>query len=256
MRYKILLSIALVTAILAPNAIRAQEEKISEKYTAYELMSKYYNENFRPFKKKNIYVGLAFSLEDVQQSNTSGLFQDVIDGQSLDYSILLKTGYYIGNYAMVGMYFNYAQGNFDGQVFRDPDTLQTNSITRVYDFTPVFRSAIPLTKNERLSFFVDIGFTLGYETSLVRNTKNFDEIDKTYSEGFHFRAGISPGVTFFAIESFAFEVALNVLGYDLLIKEQTVNDESQSRIVEQKIDANIDLLSLQLGLAYNFGSKK
>ena len=124
MRFKILLLIAWASAVLAPNAINAQEENVSEKYTAYELMSKYYNENFRPFKKKNIYVGLAFSLEDVQQSNTTGLFQDVIDGQSLDYSILLKTGYYIGNYAMLGMYFNYAQGNFDGQVFRDPDTFR------------------------------------------------------------------------------------------------------------------------------------
>jgi len=219
-------------------------------------MSKYYNENFKPFKKRNVYIGLAFSLDDVRKENTSGLLQNVIDGSELEYSILLKGGYYIGNYAMVGLNFDYYQYKFDGQVFRDPDTLQSNSITRSYDFTPNFRSSIPLTRNERLSFFVEIGVTFGYGTSLIRNTKNLDEIEKLYSDSFHFRAGISPGVTFFAIESFAFEVQLNVLGYDLMVTQQTKNEEIESREIEQKIDANIDLLSLQLGIAYNFGSKK
>jgi len=91
---------------------------------------------------------------------------------------------------------------------------------------------------------------------LKRNTKNLDEVDKTYTEAFHFRAGISPGVTFFAIESFAFEVQLNLIGYDLSLTQKTVNDNPESREVNQKIDANINILSLQLGLAYYFGSKK
>ena len=92
MRYKTELTLVLAMTFVASGALKAQEENVSERYTAYELMSKYYNENFKPFKKKNIYVGLAFSLEDVSQKNTSGFLQDVIDGQSLDYSILLKTG--------------------------------------------------------------------------------------------------------------------------------------------------------------------
>lgn len=256
MRMKIGLTLALAIAILMSTGVKGQEENPKKNYTAYDLMSKYYNENFKPFKGRNIYLGLAFSLEDLKQENTSSLVQNVIEGNKLDYNILLKGGYYFSNYAMAGLNFVYTQHRFDGTVFRDPDTLQSNSITREYDFTPNFRTSIPLTRNERLSFFVEIGLTFGYGTGLVENTKNLDEVERKYSESFHFRAGISPGITFFAMESFAFEVQLNVLGYDLRSTRLKQDDEPESREVEQKIDANIDLLSLQLGLAYYFGSKK
>lgn len=250
------LLLTLAIAILISSGAKSQENNAKENYSAYDLMSKYYNENFKPFKKRNVYLGLAFSLDDVRKENTTGLFQNILDGKELDYNIELKGGYFFGNYAMAGLNFQYTHHQFTGSVFRDPDTLQSNSLTRAYDLTPNFRAAIPLTKNERLSFFVEIGLTFGYSTGLVRNTKNLDEVDKLYSEGFHFRAGLSPGITFFAIESFAFEVQLNVLGYDLMVTHQTQNDEIESKVTEQQIDANINLLSLQLGLAYNFGSKK
>lgn len=256
MNIKIGLILTLATALLISKGVKGQEGNAKENYTAYDLMSKYYNENFKPFKKRNIYLGLAFSLEDLKQENTSGLIQNVIDGKNFDYNILLKGGYYFSNYAMAGLNFAYTQHKFDGTVYRDPDTLQSNSITREYDFTPNFRTSIPLTRNERLSFFVEIGLGFGYGTGLVVNTKNLDEIERKYSESFHFRAGISPGITFFAMESFAFEVQLNVLGYDLRATRLTQDDGPESKEVEQKIDANIDLLSLQLGLAYYFGSKK
>jgi hypothetical protein len=246
----------LTLAMVFPNIMVAQDENTDENTKAYDLMSKYYNEDFNPFKKKNIYIGLAFSLEDLQQENTKGLIQDVVDGQSLKYNLLLKGGYYINNYTLIGLNFTYGQSKFTGQVFRDPDTLQSNSLIRSFDFTPNIRPSIPLTRNERLSFFIEIGLTLGYNTALVRNTKKVDEVDTKYTEGFHFRAGLSPGVTFFAFESFAFEVQLDVIGYDLQINQESVNNDEPAREVNQKIDANINILTLKLGLAYYFGSKK
>ncbi|HEY9113332.1 MAG TPA: hypothetical protein VIN10_01445 [Bacteroidales bacterium] len=248
--------IILALAMLFPDVLFSQEEKSDENYTAYELMSKYYNEDFNPFKKRNVYVGFAFSLNDLQQENTTGLLQNVVNGQSLDYNLVFKGGYYINRYTMVGFNFSYTSDKFSGTVFRDPDTLQSNSISRGYDFTPNIRPSIPLSRNERLSVFIEMGLTFGYSTGLTRNVKNIDEVDKRYTEAFHFRAGISPGVTFFVIENFAFEAQLNVIGYDLLVSEQSVNDNAPARKVNQQIDANINLLSLKLGLAYYFGTKK
>lgn len=248
--------ITIVFVVLFSSVLSAQENDTDQNYTAYELMSKYYNDNFHPFKKKNVYLGLAFSLEDLQQENTTGLLQNIVDGQKLQYNILVKSGYYINNYTALGFNFLYKYDKFVGQVYRDPDTLQSNSMMRSFDFTPNIRPSIPLTHNERLSFFIELGLGFGYTSALTRNTKNIDEVDKTYTEAFHFRAGISPGVTFFAIESFAFEVQLNLIGYDLSVTQKTVNDNPKAREVNQKIDANINILSLQLGVAYYFGSKK
>jgi hypothetical protein len=180
----------------------------------------------------------------------------VIDGERLNYDISLKGGYYTGNYGMAGLNVNYYQRKFIGEVFRDPDTLQSNTISRGYAFTPNFRSSVPLTDNERLSFFTEVGLTFGFGNSLKRTIKNLDEVDKVYSTDFNFRIGISPGITFFAMESFAFEIQLNVLGYELQVSDKSVNEEEDSRVIQQNVDFNIDILSLQLGLAYYFGSKK
>lgn len=47
-------------------------------------------------------------------------------------------------------------------------------------------------------------------------------MNKTFGTVDNLRLGISPGVTFFAMENFAFEVQLNLLGYNLAINNKTV----------------------------------
>ena len=68
--------------------------------------------------------------------------------------------------------------------------------------------------------------------------------------------GISPGITFFAMENFAFEVQLDVLGYELQVRNREINGVEQSRDVRNNVDFNINILSLKLGLAYYFGASK
>lgn len=237
-------------------AQQEKEQQIKEDYTPYELLSSYYNNGFTPFKKKNIYVGFAFSLEDKRLENTDYLIQQVVNGERLNYDLVAKVGYYTGNYGMAGINLNYYQSKFEGLVFRDPDTLQSNSITRGFAISPHFRSSVPLTKNERLSFFTDIGVSFGMANHLKRETKYLDEVSKQVGQDYNFGIGISPGVTFFAMENFAFEIQLNVLGYQLQVSENSKNDGSPSREVRQNVDFKINLLSMDLGLAYYIGSKK
>jgi len=236
----------------------AQEDKtdLDTKSTPYDLLSSYYSNNFHPFKKGNFFTGLAFSVADKKMTNTDYLIQKVVDGERLNFDVLIKGGYYTGDYCMVLLNVQYFQDKFDGIVFRDPDTLQYNLITRGFAVTPSFRSSVPLTPNERLSFFTEIGLTFGNSYTLTRNTKNMDEIEKTYANDFNFRLGLSPGITFFAMENFALEVQLNVIGYDLKVSEKSVNDGPESKEIRQNVDFNINLLSLQMGLAYYFGAKK
>ncbi|MBS2101122.1 hypothetical protein [Carboxylicivirga linearis] len=244
--------------IVYPSSLNGQNvnDSLKNDLTPYELMSSYYENNFHPFKKKNIYVGLSFSLEDKKLENTDYLIQQVIEGEMLDYNIVAKVGYYTGNYGMAGVNFNYYQKQFEGSIYREPDTLQSKSITRGFAITPHFRSSVPLTKNERLSFFTDIGLSFGMANSLKREIKYNDEIQKQYGTDYLFGLGISPGVTFFAMENFAFEIQLNVLGYNLKVSENNMNDGPSSKEIRQNVDFNINILSLELGLAYYFGSNK
>lgn len=234
----------------------AQEKEATKEYTPYELLSSYYNNEFRPFKKRNVYLGLAFNLEDRSQTNVTNILETIIQGNRDNFDLTLKGGYYTGDYGMVGLNLSIYQQKFSGDLFQDPDTLQSNTISRGYAFTPNFRSSVPLTDNNRLSFFTELGVRFGFGNSLQRSIRNVDQVEKTYSSDFDFRVGISPGITFFVMESFAFEIQLDVLGYELQVKNKSVNDGVPSKDVRQNVDFQIDLLSLQLGLAYNFGSKK
>jgi hypothetical protein len=236
--------------------LMAQEKEATKEYTPYELLSSYYNNEFKPFKKRNVYLGLSFNLEDRSQSNVTNILETIIQGNRDNFDLTLKGGYYTGDYGMVGLNLSIYQQKFSGDLFQDPDTLQSNTISRGYAFTPNFRSSVPLTDNNRLSFFTELGVRFGFGNSLQRSIRNVDQVEKTYSSDFDFRIGISPGVTFFVMESFAFEIQLDVLGYELQVKNKSVNDGDSSRDVRQNVDFQIDLLSLQLGLAYNFGSKK
>jgi len=249
-------------AILATflfSGLFAQEDSLSvdQKVTPYDLLSSYYSGSFHPFKKGNFYAGLAFSITDKKLTNTDYLIQQVVDGERLDYDILLKGGYYTGDYGMAILNVNYYQDHFEGTVFQDPDTIQSKTLKRGFAIRPGFRSSVPLTRTERLSFFTEVGLSFGGSSSLTHNVKNLDEVEKVYKTEFNFGAGLSPGITFFAMENFAFEVQLNnVLGYKLNVAESSTNDGPKSKQTRQNVDFKINLLSLELGLAYFFGAGK
>jgi hypothetical protein len=160
--YKFL--ILVICGVIISQSVHSQESVAKvKKNNPYDLMSSYYENNFSPFKKKNIYIGLSFSIEDKKLENTDYLIQKVINGERLDYNIVAKGGYYIGDYTMIGVNLNYYQNHFEGTIFQDPDSLQSKSMTRGYAITPNIRSSVPLTANERLSFLLNSGLHLDWK---------------------------------------------------------------------------------------------
>ena len=244
--------------ILGNAKIMAQgEEADSIKQNAYTLMTDYYKKNFYPFVKGNAYVGFGFSLVDKDQKNDQGLFIKTLDGKDLSLSITLKGGYFISNYSMVGANVIYDRDEFVGQVILENDTINRNSVSRLATITPVIKSYFPLTKDHRLSFFNELGFGFGFGKTVSRDTKNIDEITKVNSEEFVFSIGLSPGINFFAIENFSFEIQLNnLIGYTYKQSNQTTNETEESKVTTNNVNFNIDLLSLRIGLAYYFGTKQ
>jgi hypothetical protein len=235
----------------------SQQVEKTEYKTPYELMSSYYNSgNFNPFAKKNWYLGVAFSLDDQHRANTKGIIQNVINGDNLKYNVQLKGGYYSGDYNMIGLNLGYFQNGFEGVIFQDPDTIQSNSLTRGYTIVPNLRTSFPLTASQRFSFFVELDLAFSYSTTLSRQTQNIDDITKTYTEQLGFGVGVSPGITFFAMEAFAFELQLNVVGYNFNITDTDYNGLEQSRDIQQKVNLDLKLVTLELGLAYYFGANK
>jgi hypothetical protein len=254
---KILYLLTLAALFMPDRVISQEQNQKQKKPDPYDLMSKFYEQDFNPFAKGNWYVGFAFSLKDQNLQNQARLFDKVLDGHDLSYDLTFRGGYFLKNYIMVGGNFIYSRDKFTGTIVQESDTISRNRIKSIGTIVPSFKTYFPLTKNKRLSFFNEIGIGLGFGNSVTRDTKNLDEINKTYTDEYSFSIGISPGITFFAIENFAFEVQLNnLIGYQLEVSEKTTNETEESRVVTNNVNFNIDLLSLSLGLAYYFGSKK
>ena len=250
------LSGLLLILLIIPIRSFAQEAETEQK-DPYDLMSEYYEEDFNPFAKGGWYVGFAFSLEDKKLQNQARLLDKVLDGEDLNYDLTFKTGYFLNDYTIVGGNLIYNREKFVGTIVQDSDTIQRERIKSIGTIAPSLKTYFPLTKNNRLSFFNEIGMGLGFGKSLARDTRKLDEVNKTYTDEFTFTAGLSPGITFFAIENFAFEVQLNnLIGYELQISNKDTNAIEESKVTTPNVNFNINLLSLNLGLAYYFRSKK
>lgn len=232
-------------------AFHADGQEYSEP-SPYDLFTKYYEEDFTPFRKGNGYLGLAFSLQDQSLINTQRLLDKVIDGNTFRYDIELSGGYFINDYTQVGLGFSYNHDKFEGTTIRDGDTVQVQDISKIFTALPFIKPYIPVTKNQRLSFFMQFGFGLGGGNGLLRETRKQDEIKKVRTEEFRFTLGLTPGITFFAVENFAFEVGINVLGYELR-RIETVSDDIETAIeTKHNVNLKLNLLSLNIGLAYYF----
>jgi hypothetical protein len=252
---KYLLIVLLTVSCLG---LYGQETKPDTTLTPFDLITNYYNgESFAPFQKGNGYLGLAFTLEDESLQNTQRLFDKVTNGDEIDWELTFKGGYFLWDYVQVGMNVIYARNKFEGRLIdQNSDSVTRASIYSSGTMVPFIKIYFPVSKNERLSFFLENGVGLGFGTQLQRDTRSIDQITKRYTEEFVFNLGLSPGITFFAIENFAFEVQLsNLLGYRYSKRTTTVDDLEESVKRTNNVNFSINLLSLRLGLAYYFNKK-
>jgi len=245
------------------NGLLAQEDEKKEKKekkgkSPVELMFEYYNEDFKPFGNNKWFTGLTFNIVDDKLSSDRELLglEQVISSHAFNYNINIKGGYFIGNYSMLGVGITHGRDKGTGTGIILMDTLYSESITNRNAFTPFLRSYYPLSKNHRLSFFNELKMSFGFENTTDTKTQNNVESGKTESETFVFGLGLSPGITFFAIESFAFEIQLDVLGYKY--ETTTSRDETgqETKYDSHNVNFTLNLLSLNFGLAYYFGAKK
>jgi len=234
----------------------AQEADTVHSNDPFDLMTEYFEHGFRPFHKGVWFTGLSFSLSKQSLENSTRLLDKVLTGEDNSFNMTFKGGYYFRDYVMAGVNVTLLQDAFDGLVVANADTITRKYIKRSTEINPVLKTSIPLSKNNRLSLFNEIGFGFSFGNSLQNDVKKSDEITRRYADEFGLSIGLSPGITFFAIENFAFEVQLrNLLGYNYSQSKRTVNGGDLATVKNHEVNFNINLLSLQLGLAYYIKAK-
>lgn len=249
--------IIFIGLLLLTTMLYAQETEQVE-IDEEDFVASYYNEQFNPFKKGNGFVGLAFSVFDEKTDNSKDILNNdrQISSKTLNFSVKFKGGYFFSKNHMAGLGYNIERDKSTTQATFLSDTILIESVDRIHSFTPFMRSYFPLTKNKRLSLFNELKMNFGKGKGDSEWYDNGELTTFDTSDSFIFGLGISPGVTFFALENFCFEIQLDVLGYKYERVTTTDDTGEETTTVSNNVDFTLNLLTLNFGLAYYFGTKK
>jgi hypothetical protein len=203
--------------------------------------------------KGRIFTALTFSLDQRLAENEDQLLRYVINQDRLNYTIRGGAGYALQDNLTVGVGFGYGRQR-EEITYEDENgqPITAKSLEQGVSIVPNMRAFIPLG-NGRIQIIVQTELGLTFSESLQRNFYT-DNIDKIEGKSFEGRLGISPGALIFFDRNWSFETTVGLAGLATRIEEQMVNnDESnKTRIVQTDIDLRLNLLQLNLGIAYYF----
>ena len=220
------------------------------------LLFDFYKEDFNPFAKSRWFLKVAFDVRNSKLENSPRQLDVVLGGKENRWNVKSSLGYYFSDYIAAILAFNASEERFEGDVINfEQDSVYRQTIERTMSIGAGLRISIPLTKNQRISFYNDATFSLGGIRGLLRSTTNIDQIDKTKTDAYFLSIGLSPGIVIFAVENFALEVGLDLIGYTHSVTDQLKNDVDDSRQIDNILSFKINLLSLNLGVSYYFKSK-
>lgn len=199
------------------------------------------------------FVNLAFSLDQREAENENQFFRDVLDQDRLNYQITSNGGYAIKDNFVLGLGLGYGRSREDlKQIDQDGEEVFIRSVGQNFTIAPNIRNYIPLS-NDKFYIFIQTDLRLNFGESL--NRKIFtDEVEKLETEFFQTRIGVSPGLLIFFNRSWAFETSVGLVGLTSRWTTETFNNDTENRtkIQENNMDLQLNLLALNLGVAYYF----
>jgi hypothetical protein len=203
--------------------------------------------------KGRFFGALTFSLNHRQAENEDQLIRYVLNQDKLNYTVRGGAGYAIKNNLTLGLGFGYGQQK-EEITFQNTDgeNITSKRLERGIAVVPNLRSFIPLG-NGRIQIIVQTELGLKFGESLQRNFYT-DKVDKITGNFFEANLGISPGALVFFDSHWAFETTVSLAGFATRFEQQTTNNDQDNttRIVQSDIDLRLNLLQLNLGIAYYF----
>jgi len=201
--------------------------------------------------KGRIFTTLTFSLDQRKAENEDQLLRYVIDQNRVDYRVVGSAGYAILDNLTLGLGMGFGKQRQD--ITYEDDSGQEITSSRLQQglsIVPTMRAYVPLG-NGRLQILVqtELGLTFGESLERVFYTNDVDKIEGKFFEG---RLGVSPGALLFFDRNWAFEITVGLAGLSTRVEEEVTNDNesNRTRIVQTGIDLQINLLRLNLGVAY------
>lgn len=199
------------------------------------------------------YSNLSFSLDQRKAENEDQLLRMVIDQDKLNYRITTAGGIALKDNFTVGLGISYGRQRQDITFLdEDEEEITSESVGQDISFIPNFRKYIPLGAG-KFQIFVQTDLRISLGESLQRNflSNDVEKIDENFTE---LRLGVQPGLALFFTRNWAFETSVGIAGLSSRWTTKTVNNDTanQTKIQQSSADLRLNLLTLNLGVAYYF----
>lgn len=204
-------------------------------------------------KKGRFYSALTFSLSQRNAENEDQLLRQVINQDRYTFRVVGNGGYALKDNFTLGLLVGFGESR-EEITFLDENENEVTSkrLQRGYTIAPTMRNYIPIGEGQfQIVVQTQLGITSGESLQRVFNE---DDINKTEGNFVDLELGVSPGLVVFFDRHWAFETTVGVAGFSSRIEEEVTNgdQENRQRIVTSDIDLRINLLQLNLGVAYYF----
>ncbi len=120
-------------------------------------------------------------------------------------------------------------------------------LTNSYTAMAVFRQYIPFGNVKRFAFFTDISLEGGgFQTKYAHDYP----VKGTFSTGYTFGVGLTPGIVAFATNDVAFEVSIAIAGASFTHSEQVHNQVYSGYVDSANFNFKLSLLSVGFGVSF------
>ncbi|WP_088340201.1 hypothetical protein [Robiginitalea sediminis] len=199
------------------------------------------------------YSNLSFSLDQRKAENEDQLLRQVVDQDKVNFRITASGGYALKDGFTVGLGLSYGRDREDITFLNeDSEEVTSRSIGQDISFIPNIRKYIPFGDG-KFQVFVQSDLRISLGESERRNflVSDVERIENNYVQ---LRLGVQPGAVIFFNRNWAFETSVGIVGLSSKWSKETVNNDraNQTRITENNIDLKLNLLALNLGVAYYF----
>ncbi|WP_052431695.1 hypothetical protein [Flammeovirga pacifica] len=257
MNFKLLRVLSVLLLISFYHKGYAQEDVQDEKVKRSEMFNRgIENRTFIP--KGQWLVGSTFNYSEHQNNNYKFLLAEDWTGQGYNFQVSPFFAYFLKDNFAIGGRFTYKRSNLDidqmSIVIDDDLTFDINGahqLSHTFYSTFFIRNYIPLGNSTRFGLFNEVRLSYGYGQSKEMTVGSTPaDTHGVYSVINEFNIGVAPGMVAFINDMVALEVSIGVLGFSNKWIKQTENqvEEGDRRI--NKANFNIDIFSLNIGLAF------
>ncbi len=193
-----------------------------------------------------------FSLKQSSSTNNQMLGVQIDDSYKLDYSINFNWGYFIKKDFSLGLQVSYNNSREDLTYYPNGIYTVSNYYANMIYLTPNIRNYFGKGRFKAFAQ-TNLGFAYGQG---IKRTYADDNDTKTDYSTMEFTVAVQPGVAVFVADFMTVELSINLIGFTSTYEKSVFNDTSESLNKSNRVDFDINVLSMHIGIGFYLDARK